>query len=180
LEVSGEASIMRYRKRRHRSGIGAIENDTSALSAYSTIPQFWRGAPTLTGAQKTVGSLRSILGNPFRSDYQLSDGLPFGRYLPVKDFNQGVFGILMRQRGPGESGSVGGYITTHYRNLDLRISREFSWSPGRLSAVMDIFNVENRAGALIQTDVTAPTHLYRIPLRFQTPRSIQLGIHYRW
>jgi hypothetical protein len=108
------------------------------------------------------------------------DGVPYGRYLPVQGFNQGVFGILVRQRGPGAAGSDGGYRTVHFRNMDLRVSKEFSLGPGRMAAVFDVFNVENRAEALLQTDVTAPTHLYRIPLRFQTPRSIQLGLRYRW
>jgi hypothetical protein len=181
-----EASIMRYREVAATApGIAATENDTSALLGVFDDPNkaiLARGSTYFD--RGTVGRLWATYdlfwGIHSAAIISYQDGLPFGRYLPVKDFNQGVFGILMRQRGPGESGSVGGYMTAHYRNLDLRISREFSWSPGRLSAVIDVFNIENRAGALIQTDVTAPTHLYRIPLRFQTPRSIQLGIHYRW
>jgi hypothetical protein len=38
----------------------------------------------------------------------------------------------------------------------------------------------NQAHALVETDVTAPTQYWRIPLRFETPRSLQLGLQFKW
>jgi len=34
--------------------------------------------------------------------------------------------------------------------------------------------------SLQEADVTSPLHLWRIPLRFQTPRSLQLGLRFGW
>jgi hypothetical protein len=185
-KFQAEASVMRYREVAATApGMLATENDTSALLGVFDDPNKAILARASTYFDRgTVGRLWAIYdlfwGIHCSAIISYQDGLPFGRYLPISGFNQGVFGVLMRQRGPGEPGSTGGYMTTHYRNLDLRISKDIAWSSGRLSAVVDIFNIENRAGSLLQTDVTAPTHLWRIPLRFQTPRSIQLGVHYRW
>ena len=181
-----EASVMRYRAVAATApGMLAVQNDTSALLGIYDDPNkaiLARGSTYFD--RGTVARFWAVYdlfwGIRWAPVISYQDGLPSGRCLPVSGFNQGVFGILVRQRGPGDPGSVGGYMTKHYRNFDSRISKEFSWGTGRLAAVVDIFNIENRAGGLLQTDVTAPTHLWRIPLRFQTPRSIQLGVHYRW
>jgi hypothetical protein len=181
-----EASAMRYRAvYSNAPGMLAVENDTSALLGIFDDPNkdilaegssyFDRGTVGHFLASHDVG-----WGIRWSVIISYLDGLPYGRYLPVKDFSQGVFGILIRQRGPGRAGSRGGFRTVHYRNMDIRLTKEFPLGPGQLAAVFDVFNLENRAEPLLQTNVTAPTHLYRIPLRFQTPRSIQLGLRYRW
>jgi len=108
------------------------------------------------------------------------DGLPYSRYLPVTGLNQGTIGILTRQRGPGAPGSEIGFRTTYNLTVDMRLSRVFALGPGRITGIVDVFNVFNFAQSLVQTDVTAPTHLWRIPLSFQTPRSFQLGLRYQW
>jgi hypothetical protein len=163
----------------------AVENDTSALLGVFDDPNKAIFARASTYFDRgTIGRFWTTynLGWGIRWSTVVSyqDGLPYSRYLPVRGFNQGMVGILTGQRGPGEAGSQGSFMTVHYRNMDMRIMKEFSLGPGQMSAIVDVFNVENRAQALLQTDVTAPTHLYRIPLRFQTPRSIQLGLCYRW
>jgi hypothetical protein len=181
-----EASVMRYRAVAAAApGMLAVDNDTSTLLGIFDDPNkaiLARGSTYFD--RGTVSRFWAIhdLGFGIKWSVVVSylDGLPYSRYLPIKGFPQGVFGILTRQRGPGDSGSFGGYRTVHCRNIDLRVIKEFAWGRGRLSAVLDIFNIENRAEALLQTDVTAPTHLWRIPLRFQTPRSIQLGLRYVW
>jgi hypothetical protein len=166
-------------------GMLAVENDTSALLGVFDDPNKAIFARASTYFDRgTIGRFWTTynLGWGIRWSTVVSyqDGLPYSRYLPVRGFNQGMVGILTGQRGPGEAGSQGSFMTVHYRNMDMRIMKEFSLGPGQMSAIVDVFNVENRAQALLQTDVTAPTHLYRIPLRFQTPRSIQLGLCYRW
>ena len=189
LAVGGfqmEASAMRYRAVASTApGMLAVENDTSALLGIFDDPNKAILAEGSTYFDRgTVGHFHAThdLGWGLQWSIVVSylDGLPYGRSLPVEGFSQGIFGILVRQRGPGRAGSKGGFRTVHYRNIDFRFTKEFPLGPGRMGAVFDIFNVENRAEALLQTDVTAPTHLYRIPLRFQTPRSLQLGLRYRW
>jgi hypothetical protein len=179
-------SAMRYRAVAATApGMLAIENDTSALLGAFDDPNKAILARGSTYFDRGLMGRFWATHNPgwgIRCSVVISyqDGLPYSRYLPIKGFNQGVFGILTRQRGAGDAGSLGGFRTVHYRNVDARVMKEFSWGPGRLSAVVDVFNIENKAQALLQTEVTAPTHLWRIPLRFQTPRSVQLGLRYHW
>jgi hypothetical protein len=108
------------------------------------------------------------------------DGAPYGRILPVTGLNQGLFGILATRRGPGDGSPNEGKRTAHNLTTDLRLSRGFRLCRGRLAASLDAFNLLNSAYALQEADVTSPTHLWRIPLRFQTPRSLQLGLRINW
>jgi hypothetical protein len=108
------------------------------------------------------------------------DGAPYGRILPVQGLNQGLVGILATPRGPGNGSIKGGKRTAHNLTLDLRITREYRLGRGSLGASLDVFNLLNKAHALSEADVTSPAHLWRIPLRYQTPRSLQLGVGFRW
>lgn len=112
--------------------------------------------------------------------FSYQDGLPFGRYLPIKGLNQGIVGVLTEQRGSGVSGSFTGPRTRYSATADIRAYRDFSLRRGRLVAMLDIFNLTNQSHALEETSVTAPTQYWRVPLRFETPRSLQLGIRYKW
>ncbi len=184
--VQAEAAVTRYRAVAATApGISAWENDSAALLGVYDNPNnavLARGSTYFD--RGTTGRLwmAANLGRDVRcsliASYQ--DGLPYGRYLPVQGLNQGVVAVLTRQRGPGEPGSRGGFMTTHNRTIDLRIAREFRIGSGRWRASLDIFNLANSAMSLVQTDVTAPTHLWRIPLAFQTPRSLQLGLRFQW
>jgi hypothetical protein len=71
-------------------------------------------------------------------------------------------------------------MTAHYRNIDLRVIKDFSWQRLKASAVIDVFNLENSDNPILQAEVTAPTQYWRIPLRFETPRSLQIGLRFRW
>jgi hypothetical protein len=108
------------------------------------------------------------------------DGAPYGRILPVTGLNQGLLGILATRRGPGDGSFSDGKRTVYNLTTDLRLLRGFRMSRGRLDATLDVFNVFNLAHALREADVTSPNHLWRIPLSFQTPRSLQLGLHFSW
>ena len=108
------------------------------------------------------------------------DGAPYGRVLPVTGLNQGLFGILVTRRGPGDGSPNEGKRTAHNFTADLRLARGFPLKHGRLDASLDLFNLFNSAHALREADVTSPAHLWRIPLRFQTPRSLQLGLRFGW
>jgi hypothetical protein len=185
-KLRAELSLMHYRSVAATApGMLVTENDTSALLGIYDDPNKAILAHGSTYFDRgTVGQLWATYdlhwGIKLSMIANYMDGLPYSRYLPVTGLNQGVFGILMRQRGQREYGVTGGYRTAHYRNVDTRIMREFALGPGRLSAIMDVFNLENRSGNILQTEVTAPTHYWRLPLRFQTPRSIQLGLNYHW
>jgi hypothetical protein len=166
-------------------GISVRENDTSTLLGVFDDPNkaiLARGSTYFD--RGTLGRLWAVSDLGKRIFWSLlisyQDGLPFSRYLPIKGLNQGVIGVLTRQRGPGDAGSFPGFMTTHYRTIDTRLWREFPLPNGNLVATLDIFNLTNLAQSLLPTDVTAPTHLWRIPLRFQTPRSLQLGLRYKW
>jgi hypothetical protein len=108
------------------------------------------------------------------------DGAPYGRILPVDGLNQGLIGILATRRGPGDGSVSDGKRTVHNITTDLRLLRGFRLSRGRLDATLDVFNVFNVAHALQEADVTSPNHLWRIPLSFQTPRSLQVGLRFTW
>jgi hypothetical protein len=181
-----EAAVTRYRAVATTApGISAQENDTSTYLGALDDPNkailakgstyFDRGTMgRLWATSRIAWKLRgSLIAN-----YQ--DGLPYSRYLPIQGLNQGVIGVLTAQRGPGDAGSSGGPRTAHYLTIDARLLKEFSLGPGNLVVILDAFNLANCAQPLLQTDVTAPTQYWRIPLRFETPRSLQLGIRYTW
>jgi hypothetical protein len=184
--VQAEAAMTRYRAVAATApGISARENDTSALLGVFDDPNkaiFARGSTYFD--RGTLGRLwlTSEIGWEMRwsmiASYQ--DGLPYSRYLPVKGLNQGIIGVLTSMRGPGEAGSSDGSKTAHYETLDMRLTKDLFWGPGKLAAILDAFNLTNCAQPLVQMDVTAPTQYYRIPLRFETPRSLQLGLRYSW
>jgi hypothetical protein len=184
--VQAEGAMTHYRAVASTGpGISARENDTSALLGVFDDPNkeiLARGSTYFD--RGTLGRLWATA--ELMWDVRLSillsyqDGLPYSRYLPVKGLNQGVVGILTAQRGPGEAGSHAGPMTAHYETIDLRLAKDFALGNGKLAAVVDVFNLANRAQPLLQMSVTAPTMYWRIPLRFQTPRSIQLGLKYKW
>lgn len=72
------------------------------------------------------------------------------------------------------------FALAHNLTADLRLARTFHLRRGRLDASLDLFNLLNSAHALREADVTSPAHLWRIPLSFQTPRSLQLGMRFGW
>ena len=153
--------------------LGVYDDPNKAINAQGST-YFDRG--TLLRMWATTrfpwGIRASAVGN-----YQ--DGLPYARVLPVT-LNQGTIGVLLTQRGPGESGTIGGIRTTHYQTIDVRFAKQFSIAGGRLIASLDIFNISNLALSLVQHEVTSHTAFWRVPIQFQTPRSIQPGIRYTW
>jgi hypothetical protein len=184
--VQAEADMTRSRAVAATApGMSASENDTSALLGIYDDPNkaiFARGSTYFD--RGTLGRvwLTSSLAWGIRGavivNYQ--DGMPYTRYLPVLGLNQGVIGVQTSQRGPGDAGSAAGPMTSHYQKIDLRFQRDWSLGPGKLGTVLDVFNLANWAQPLIQMDVTAPTEYWRVPLRFETPRSLQLGLSYKW
>jgi hypothetical protein len=182
----GEAMMTRFRAVAATApGISVRDNDTSALLGVYDDPNkaiLARGSTYFD--RGTLGRLWVTSSLPWRihlsmaANYQ--DGLPYSRYLPVQGLNQGLIGALTVQRGPGAAGSSGGPMTAHYETFDARLRKDIPLPLGKLSATLDVFNLTNRAQPLLQMAVTSPTHYWRLPLRFEVPRSLQLGLKYKW
>jgi hypothetical protein len=180
-----ELAFTRYRAvARTAPGNGPLENDWSVLAVINDPNQsinaygstfFDRG---LGG--RFWGSWQPGWGVRFSWITSYLDGAPYGRILPVAGLNQGLIGILATRRGPGDGSSGDGKRTAYNLTTDVRLLRGFNVGRGHLDATLDVFNVFNLAHALREADVTSPNHLWRIPLSFQTPRSLQVGLRFSW
>lgn len=181
-----EASVVRMRAVASTApGILPRENDTSDyLGVYDDPNKALLAKGSTYFDRGTLGRLWATSDLPGRIRismiFSYQDGLPYASYLPVKGLNQGTIAVLTTQRGPGARGSVGGPRTTYNTALNVRMTREFSLERGSISAILDVFNLANRSNALMETFVASPTQYWRIPLSYQTPRSLQLGIRYKW
>jgi hypothetical protein len=181
-----EAAVTRYRAIAATApGLTAEQNDTSAFAGVFDDPNksiLARGSTFFD--RGTLGRFRATFELPWKVSGSLigsyQDGLPYSRIIVVEGLNQGIIGVRSAQRGPGEAGSQVGSMTQHYETLDLRLSRSFPMWAGRLTTTLDIFNVRNLALATVEGDVTSPFEKWRVPVRFQTPRSMQLGLRYDW
>jgi hypothetical protein len=181
-----EATVTRYRSVAATApGATADQNDTSAFAGVFDDPNktiFARGSTFFD--RGTLGRFRATLEMPWKLRASLigsyQDGLPYSRLIVVEGLNQGVIGVRTAQRGPGEAGSRVGSMTQHYETLDMRLSRSFGLKKGRLTATLDAFNLRNLALATVEGDVTSATEKWRFPIRFQTPRSLQLGLRFDW
>jgi hypothetical protein len=185
-KIQSEVATMQYRAVAATSpGFSALENDVQALLGVFDDPNkailargstyFDRG---IIGRFQTTADFRWNIRGSILASYQ--DGLPYGRVLPITGLNQGIIGVLTTERGPGDKGSPGGSRGTHYENVDVRLLKVFLLGKGKLVATLDIFNLFNRALPSVQANVTGPTQYWRVPLKFQTPRSLQPGIRYTW
>ena len=156
------------------SGLAVINDPNQSINAYGST-FFDRGS----GA-RFLGTWQPGLGLRLSWLFSYLDGLPYGRILPVSGLNQGLIGILATRRGPGDGSPNNSKRGAYNLASDLRLLREFRLSHGRLDATIDVFNVFNMAHQVREADVTSPVHLWRIPLSFQTPRSLQLGLRFSW
>jgi hypothetical protein len=166
-------------------GSSVYQNDTSAFLGVFDDPNnaiLARGSTFFD--RGTLGRLTATMDLSWKikaaviGSYQ--DGLPYGRVAVVQGLNQGIVGVRATQRGPGEAGSEVGPMTTHYETIDVRLSRVFALRRGSITASVDVFNVRNLSLPTVEADTTAVTEKWRVPVRFQTPRSIQIGLRYDW
>jgi hypothetical protein len=181
-----EVSVVRFRAVASTApGVSPLENDTGAYLGIFDDPNKAILAKGSTYFDRgTLARLRASAALPWKMRASLitayQDGMPYGCYFPIKGLNQGIIAVLVTQRGPGARGSLSGPRTTYNATLNMRLSRSFSWARGSMTATLDAFNLTNLSNALMETYVTAPTQYWRIPLKFQTPRSLQLGLRYGW
>jgi hypothetical protein len=154
--------------------MGAFENPNALINVYGST-YFDRG-------------LRGHFGGTYRLPWSshlgwicsYQDGLPYGRILPVTGLNQGLVGILATRRGPGDGSPNLGKRTEYNLTVDVRWSRTFRFSHYRADFLLDVYNLLNQAHAFAEADITSPNHLWRIPLQFQAPRSLELGLRLSW
>jgi len=172
-EVADSAPGLTARENDPRNLLGVFDDPNNAIHALGST-FFDRG----TLVRMRV-SMKLPAGLHFAAFGNYQDGLPYARILPVP-LNQGVIGILMSQRGPGNGGTIGGIRTTHYQTIDTRFSRNFKLGKGTLITTLDIFNLANLSLNLVQMAVTSHHAEWRVPLQFETPRSIQPGLRYTW
>lgn len=77
-------------------------------------------------------------------------------------------------RGSPEGGNRSQYVI----NWNLRLSRQFALSFGRLTALVDILNVTNAGQRLQEDDLSGPSFNMRLPVAIQPPRFVRLGFRY--
>ncbi|MFB3906412.1 MAG: hypothetical protein ACE15E_23455 [Acidobacteriota bacterium] len=103
------------------------------------------------------------------------DGLPFGRKLAVKGFNQGPFFVNATPRG-----NPGGHRTEFNLTADVRLKKTLGWRGHDLGLVLDVFNLLNTSNKTAENDLTGPWFLLRLPVEFQSPRIARLGVELRF
>jgi hypothetical protein len=99
------------------------------------------------------------------------DGLVFGRLLLVDNFAQGPFFVRVTPRG-----DLGAFRTGLNSTVDLRLQRAVNLKRGRISFMLDFFNLLNLNKSTQQNDLTGPDFSKRIPLAIQSPRIARLGL----
>ena len=103
------------------------------------------------------------------------DGLVFGRLLFVNGFEQGPFFVRATARG-----DFGAFRTQFNSTLDLRIARAFGIKGSKVSLGLDVFNLLNLNKDTLESDLTSPTFAKRIPSAIQAPRTIRLGLGWKF
>lgn len=103
------------------------------------------------------------------------DGAPFGRLLFVNGFNQGPFFVRATPVG-----HPGGFQTELNSSVDVRVARDFRPGRGVLSSYLDVFNLFNVNSNTRETDLTGPAFLLRVPLAVEAPRTIRLGVGWKF
>ena len=103
------------------------------------------------------------------------DGAPFGRLLFVDGFNQGPF--FVRATPVGEPG---GFRTEHNATIDVRLARDFHLPLGVLTGYADVFNIMNWNSSTEESALTGPDFALRVPLAIEAPRTIRLGIAWKF
>ena len=103
------------------------------------------------------------------------DGLPFGRLLFINGFNQGPFFVRAEPVG-----HPGGFQTQLNATLNARIARDFALPHGMLSGYFDVFNILNANSNTLESDLSGPAFLTRVPLAVEAPRTARLGIQWRF
>lgn len=165
-------------------GNAVFENDPGVVGALFSDPNADINATGRAFMDRAfTGKIEALYRLPTRwggiqistvADY--SDGLAFARMLLVTGLPQGPFLVATTPRGsPG-----GGNRAQHVQNWNLRVSREWAFRAGRISAIGDLLNVTDADLAIQQSDMTGPSFNLRLPVAIEPPRFVRFEMRYRF
>jgi hypothetical protein len=161
-------------------GNSVFEDDTGVIGALGTDPNtliFAQGRTHFDRAftGKVSGYYSAPLGFHLGVVAAYYDGLPFGRLLFINGFNQGPFFVRATPVG-----HPGGFQTQLNATLDARLARDFALPRGVLSGYFDVFNVLNANSNTLESDLSGPAFLTRVPLAVEAPRTARLGVQWKF
>ena len=165
-------------------GDGVLENDSGVIGALYQDPNTLINAANrdffdraYVGKMQTVFHLPSSLGGfELANTVNYTDGLVFARQLVVTGLNQGPFLIATTVRGSPEGGNRAEYIL----NWNLRLSRGFQLTWGRLTGVFDLMNVVNSRNRIQESDISGPEFNARLPVAIEPARFARLGFSFEF
>lgn len=163
-------------------GNAAFENDSGVVGALFMDPNTAINAANRNFMDRAfVGKVQAAYRLPRRfgglqlaSIAAYTDGLVFARELLVTGLPQGPFLVAATVRGSPEGGNRAHYVA----NWNLRVSRDFRIGFGSLLANADLMNVTNAGNGIVQSDLTGPQFLLRLPLAIQAARYLRLELRY--
>ena len=161
-------------------GNSVFEDDTGVIGTLGTDPNtliFAQGRTHFDRAfiGKVSGYYSTPLGFHLGVVAAYYDGLPFGRLLFISGFNQGPFFVRATPVG-----HPGGFQTELNATLDVRLARDFALPRGVLSGYFDVFNVLNANSNTLESDLSGPAFLTRVPLAVEAPRTARLGLAWKF
>lgn len=165
-------------------GDGVLENDSGVVGALYQDPDTLINAANRDFFDRAyVGKLQTILHLPaslggleLANTVNYTDGLVFARQLLVTGLNQGPLVIATTVRGSPEGGNRAEYVL----NWNLRLSRAFQLTWGRLAAVFDLMNVVNSRNRIQESDINAAEFSARLPVAIEPARFARLGFSFEF
>lgn len=165
-------------------GDGVLENDSGIVGALYQDPNTLINAANrdffdraYVGKIQTVTHLPTSLGGfELANTVNYTDGLVFARQLLVTGLNQGPLLIATTVRGSPEGGNRAEYIS----NWNLRLSRGFQLTWGRLTGVFDLMNVVNSRNRIQESDISGPEFSARLPVAIEPARFARLGFSFEF
>jgi hypothetical protein len=165
-------------------GDGVLENDSGVVGALYQDPNTLINAANrdffdraFVGKIQTVSHLPSIFGGfDLANTVNYTDGLVFARQLLVTGLNQGPVLIATTVRGSPEGGNRAEYVL----NWNLRLSRSFQLTWGRLTAGFDLMNVVNARNRIQESDINGPQFSARLPVAIEPARFARLGFSFEF
>jgi hypothetical protein len=165
-------------------GDGVLENDSGVVGALYQDPNTLINAANrdffdraYVGKMQTISRLPSSFGAlELTNIVNYTDGLVFARQLLVTGLNQGPTIVATTVRGSPEGGNRAEYIL----NWNLRLSRNFQVTWGRLTAIFDLMNVVNSRNRIQESDISGPAFDARLPVAIEPARFARLGFSFEF
>ena len=163
-------------------GNAFYENDPGAIGALFLDPNMSvHASGRLFMDRAYVGKLQAAYrlpaswgGMEVASVADYTDGLVFARRLLARGLPQGPFVLATTVRGSPEGGNRAQYAII----WNLRFSRNFEVTLGRLTLSADLLNVTNAGQSLQENDLTGPSFNRRLPVAIEPSRSLRLSFRY--